>query len=59
MANRHLPEEIITTLHQVDVLVLQGSSVANAIRSIAVIDRRDPDVTNGSYGSAPETGRRP
>ena len=32
------PEEIITKLRQVDVLVSQGSSVADAIRSIAVTE---------------------
>ena len=38
MAKRHRPEEIITKLRQVDVLVSQGSSVADAIRSIAVTE---------------------
>ena len=33
MAKRHKPEEIITKLRQVDVLVSQGSSVADAVRS--------------------------
>ncbi len=33
---RHKPEEIVTKLRQVDVLVLQGRSVAEAIRSIIV-----------------------
>ena len=32
------PEEIITKLRQVDVLVSQGSSVADAVRSIAVTE---------------------
>ena len=31
---RHEPEEIVTKLRQVDVLVSQGSSVANAIRQL-------------------------
>ena len=38
MAKRHKPEEIITKLRQVDVLVSQGSSVADAIRSIRVTE---------------------
>ncbi len=38
MAKRHKPEEIITKLRQVDVLVSQGSSVADAIRSIEVTE---------------------
>ena len=38
MAKRHKPEEIITKLRQVDVLVSQGSSVADAVRSIAVTE---------------------
>ncbi len=33
---RHRPEEIVAKLRQVDVLVSQGQSVADAIRSIAV-----------------------
>ena len=38
MAKRHKPEEIITKLHQVDVGVSQGSSVADAIRRIGVTE---------------------
>ena len=38
MAKRHKSEEIITKLRQVDVLVSQGSSVADAIRSIGVTE---------------------
>ena len=38
MAKRHKPEEIITKLRQVDVLVSQGSSVADAIRNIGVTE---------------------
>ena len=38
MGKRHKPEEIITKLRQVDVLVSQGSSVADAIRSIGVTE---------------------
>ncbi len=33
---RYKPEEIVTKLRQVDVLVSQGSSVADAIRQIRV-----------------------
>ena len=35
---RHRPEEIVAKLRQVDVLVSQGRSVAEAIRSIAVTE---------------------
>ena len=35
---RHKPEEIVAKLRQVDVLVSQGWSVADAIRSIAVTE---------------------
>ena len=38
MGKRHEPEEIITKLRQVDALVSQGSSVADAIRSIGVTE---------------------
>ena len=41
MAKRHKPEEIITKLRQVDVLVSQGSSVADPIRSIGVTEVTD------------------
>jgi len=37
-AQRHTPEEIITKLRQVDVLVSQGQSVADAVRSIGVTE---------------------
>ena len=33
---RHKPEEIVAKLRQVDVLISQGQSVAEAIRSIGV-----------------------
>ena len=33
---RHKPEEIVSKLRQVDVLVSQGQNVADAIRSISV-----------------------
>ena len=35
---RHKPEEIVAKLRQVDVMVAQGQSVADAVRSIGVSD---------------------
>ena len=35
---RHTPEEIVATLRQVDVLVAQGTPVADAIRAIGVTE---------------------
>lgn len=35
---RHKPEEIVAKLRQVDVLVLQGHGVADAVRSIGVTE---------------------
>jgi hypothetical protein len=35
---RHKPEEIIAKLRQVDVLVSQGQSVVDAVRSIGVTE---------------------
>jgi putative transposase len=35
---RHKPEEIVAKLRQVDVLVSQGRSVADAVRSIGVTE---------------------
>ena len=35
---RHTPEEIVTKLRQVDALVAQGQSVADAVRSIGVTE---------------------
>ena len=35
---RHKPEEIVTKLRQVDVLMAQGQSVADAVRSIGVTE---------------------
>ena len=35
---RHPPEEIVSKLRQVDVLVSQGTPVADAIRSIGVTE---------------------
>ncbi len=35
---RHKPEEIVAKLRQVDVLVSQGQSVADLVRSIGVTE---------------------
>ena len=35
---RHKPEEIVAKLRQVDVMVLQGQSVADAVRAIGVTE---------------------
>ena len=35
---RHKPEEIVTKLRQIDVLVSQGQAVADAIRAIGVTE---------------------
>ena len=35
---RHRPEEIVAKLRQVDVLTAQGTSVAEAVRSIGVTE---------------------
>ena len=35
---RHKPEEIVSKLHQVDVLIAQGTPVADAVRSIGVTE---------------------
>jgi putative transposase len=35
---RHKPEEIVAKLHQVDVLVSQGQTVAEVIRAIGVTE---------------------
>ena len=35
---RHKPEEVVAKLRQVDVLVSQGKTVAEAIRSIGVTE---------------------
>jgi putative transposase len=37
-SKRHTPEQIVAKLRQVDVLTSQGTSVADAIRSIGVIE---------------------
>ena len=38
MSKRHKPEEIVAKLRQVDVLTSQGTSVADAVRSIGVTE---------------------
>ncbi len=38
MARRPKPEEIVAKLRQVDVLVSQGRTVADAVRSIGVTE---------------------
>ena len=38
MAKRHKPEEIIAKLRQVEVMTGQGTSMADAIRSIGVTE---------------------
>ena len=35
---RHTPEEIVSKLRQVDVLVAQGTPVADAVRAIEVTE---------------------
>ncbi len=37
-SRRHTPEEILAKLRQVDVLVSQGQSVADAVRSTGVTE---------------------
>ena len=38
MAKRHKPEEIIAKLRQVEVMTCQGTSMADAVRSIGVTE---------------------
>ena len=38
MGKRHKPEEIISKLRQVDVMTSQGTTVADAVRSIGVTE---------------------
>ena len=47
-SKRHTPEQIVAKLRQVDVLTSQGTSVADAVRSIGV--------TEVTYGRAVEWG---
>ncbi len=44
---RHKPEEIVSKLRQVDVLVSQGQSVADAIRSIGVTEVLRDELLDG------------
>jgi putative transposase len=46
---KHKPEEIVAKLWQVDVLVSQGQSVAEAVRSIGVTQFT---ITDGARSSA-------
>jgi putative transposase len=38
LRKRHKPEEIVAKLRQVDVMVSQGQSVADAVRAIGVTE---------------------
>jgi len=38
MGKRHKPEEIVAKLRQVDVMTSQGTTVADAVRSIGVTE---------------------
>jgi putative transposase len=38
MAKKHKPEEIVAKLRQVDVLISQGTPLADAVRSIGVTE---------------------
>ena len=38
MGKRHKPEEVIAKLRQVDVMTSQGTTVADAVRSIGVTE---------------------
>jgi type II secretory pathway component PulF len=50
---RHKPEEIVAKLRQVDVLLAQGHTVADAIRSIGVTEVDPPPLkwSTPMYGS--------
>src|SRR5690349_4556236 len=54
LRKRHKPEEIVAKLRQVDVLVVQGTPVADAIRSIRVteVDHHRELATALQHGSA-------
>src|SRR5215211_6966996 len=54
---RQTPEGIIAKLRQVDVVVAQGTPVADAIRSIGVTEVGSE--TNGWMGRSPAPCRRP
>ena len=51
---RHRPEEIVAKLRQIEVLTVQGQSVAEAIRSIGVTE-----VSSGTSYSTASRIRRP
>src|SRR4028119_1752451 len=53
---RHKPEEIVAKLRQVDVLISQGRSVADAIRSIGVTEVADYRWREGGGGRAGPRG---
>ena len=43
MAKKHKPEEIVAKLRQVDVLVSQGTAIADAIRSTRLSFTSQPE----------------
>ena len=43
---KHMPEEIVAKLRQVDMLVSQGQSVAEAVRTIGVTQFSPPSRTS-------------
>ncbi|EHP74551.1 hypothetical protein MetexDRAFT_6607, partial [Methylorubrum extorquens DSM 13060] len=59
---RHKPEDVVAKLRQVDVLVSQGQSVAEAIRAIGVTEVTYWDCpvfdTAGERGGSTWDGRR-
>jgi putative transposase len=42
MARKHKPEEIIGKLLEAEIVLAQGSTVADACRRIGVTEHRDP-----------------
>ena len=48
---RHKPEEIVAKLRQVDVLIAQGTPVADAIRSIGVTEVTYYRLAAGVWGT--------
>jgi hypothetical protein len=53
---RHKPEEIVAKLRQVDVLTAQGTSVAEAVRSIGVTEVTYYPLAPGIRGSEERSG---
>ena len=49
---RHKPEEIVAKLRQVDVLTAQGTSVAEAVRSIGIIAFRRARTSPPGFSTA-------